>query len=72
MENSRTSSVPKDPKYVVRPNRVQGLWLHWPGLYKNENQTMQDLPINMGFMFHFRNWTFVNYIPIYILYLGKL
>lgn len=57
LNSARIANEWEDPKYVVRPERVETVWLHWPGIIKSGR--MKTVPNKLNFMLHFRNWSMV-------------
>lgn len=51
---------PDDPKYVVDTSRVKSVWLHWPGLYVDDNTVNRNISIELAIMLHFRDWYITN------------
>uniref|UniRef100_A0A914LJ68 Glycosyltransferase family 92 protein n=2 Tax=Meloidogyne incognita group TaxID=654580 RepID=A0A914LJ68_MELIC len=62
INGARIAEEWEDPKYVVKPQNVQSVWLHWPGIV--DKGRMYLVPDSQNFILHFRNWSMIDHDAI--------
>ncbi|KAI6239639.1 protein of unknown function DUF23 domain-containing protein [Aphelenchoides fujianensis] len=58
--SARIANEWEDGKYVVKPQHVETVWLHWPGLMQL-GYRMYAVDEDVNIMVHLRNWSIVDF-----------
>ncbi|KAI6200510.1 protein of unknown function DUF23 domain-containing protein [Aphelenchoides besseyi] len=59
ISSARIADEWEDGKYVVKPQHVETVWLHWPGLMQL-GYRLYAVDEDVNIMVHMRNWSMVN------------